>query len=122
MRLLTAVTVAIVAALATAKAAEKRAYSTRNRYEANYSATWNKLNSHDNDIQNLKTLTNALTPGQVAFLASINQMTAIGGVPMGNDGFSGPNWGTGERDYVNAPIDVINALIPKLQRSNLMQF
>jgi hypothetical protein len=93
-----------VTALATAAASDRRHYSLSNRYNANYAATWTELNNHATAITALQ---NQFTSAQVTFLNSLSQMT-------------GTEWASGERDYVNASINDINALVEKLQRNGLM--
>jgi hypothetical protein len=92
------------------KASDARHNSIKNRYESNYSATWTAINN----------LTGQFTPAQITFLNSLSQMTTIGGVPMATDPTTGTTWASGERDYVNAPINVVNSLIDKLERNGYM--
>lgn len=94
-----------------------------------------QLNNAKTDIANLKALVNTLytrigdpsrggtaglTQAQSVFLASINVMTTPGTYPLGTDGGSGSYWITGERNFVNAGLNMDNLIVQKLQRANLM--
>ena len=109
MRLITLAVALGVTAIIT-KAPSARTYSLKNRYEANYSATWTAINN----------LSAQFTPAQVTFLAGLTEMTVPASYPLPDDPSSGNNWATGERDFVNGAIDGWNSLIQKLQRNGLM--
>ena len=51
---------------------------------------------------------------------TIGQMTTPSGYPLATDPNSGSTWATGERDYINNCINMVNLLVNKLQNEGYM--
>jgi hypothetical protein len=111
----------ITAAAVTSKVGTARTSSLKNRYESNYTATWRAINILNGQFTADQTaFLSGLSPVQTNFLAHLGVMTAPTAWPLADDPNSGSTWATGERDYVNAPTDMINDVVQKLIRQNFM--
>jgi hypothetical protein len=64
------------------------------------------------------TLNPLLTSGNLNFLANLGKMGFLG--QLNEDTFSGLNWGTGERDFVNEPIDKWNSFQTEMINQGFM--
>jgi hypothetical protein len=111
----------MIGAAVTAKSATARTSSLKNRYESNYTATWRAINTINGQFTASQiAFIQGLSPAQAGLLGSLSVMTAPTSFPLADDGHSGSTWQTGERDYVNSSIDMLNDIILKLQRNGYM--
>jgi hypothetical protein len=118
-RFLGYIALAIAGAVVMAASDVARTSSLTNRYDSNYDATWtalNKLSFSDQQLAFIK----GLSAAQCTFLANVKQIGVPLDYPLAGDGHSGASWASGERDYINAIVDLVNDLVNKMQTQHIM--